>query len=47
MSSFDYILKLKALFNYNYIQDICFPSQQAGQKICSRCPSMELRLDLI
>jgi len=24
---------LKALFGYNYIQDRCFPRQQAGQKV--------------
>ncbi len=25
--------KLKALFGYNYIQDNCFPNQQARQKV--------------
>jgi hypothetical protein len=31
--SIDYILKLKALFDYDYIQDRCFPNQQARQKV--------------
>ncbi len=31
--SIDCILKLKALFGYDYIQDNCFPNQQVGQKL--------------
>jgi hypothetical protein len=29
----DYILKLKALFGYNYIQDNCFLGQLVGHKV--------------
>jgi hypothetical protein len=31
--SINYILKLKALFGYNYIQDRCFPGQHVQQKV--------------
>jgi hypothetical protein len=31
--SIDYILKLKAMYCYDYIHDRCFPSQQARQKV--------------
>jgi hypothetical protein len=33
LSSIDYILKLKALSKYNYIEDNCFLDQQVGQKV--------------
>jgi hypothetical protein len=44
----DCILKLKALFGYDYIQNNYFLSQQVGRRfICSRCLLMELCSDLI
>ncbi len=33
LNPIDCILKLKALFGYNYIQDNFFPNQQARQKV--------------
>ncbi len=33
LGSLDYILKLKALSGYDYIQDNCFPGQHAKQKV--------------
>jgi hypothetical protein len=34
LGSIDYILKLKALFGYDYTYDNLFPCQQVGQKVC-------------
>ncbi len=46
--SIDYILKLKALFGYDYIQDNFFLVNRLGRKfIYSRCPLIKLCSDLI
>jgi hypothetical protein len=34
MGFIDSTITLKAVNNYTYIQDSCFPKQQNGQKVC-------------
>jgi hypothetical protein len=47
-SSIDCILKLKALYGYDYIHDRCFLVNKQGKRfICSKCLSMELHPNLI